>query len=107
MHDQREQAATIKTLGTVGQIYMQFDGRVPDLATTDDGKLKTYVIFGAAHARTLTKKFVDYGATPDVIELTAIDESHYLEGKVVTIQRRIGRVGVQYGADLLTKYTKS
>jgi hypothetical protein len=72
-----------------------------DINITGNQKLKTYVTYGAAHARTLTTKFNEYGIAHRAIEVSPLEDYQYLDLNPNNIGRRIGHSAL---ADLTSDF---
>lgn len=78
-HFQREHFAVNSYYDNLLFINQSDKGR--ELAHTPSGKLKTYVIYGTAHARSLTERFKEWGATPQPHITHPLHESEYIPAR--------------------------
>ena len=76
-HAVREISAHAKVVSDIIDIHSLPGAET--LRKTPEGKLKTYLCYGGAHAKSLTAQFKKYGTDPKIIEVMSIDPYRYLD----------------------------
>lgn len=75
-HGLRESETVSLSLQQVGQLAGSSSSYVP---RTAEGKIPTYILYGAAHGRSLTWQFNTRGVEPTVVEVMSLSADQYLD----------------------------
>jgi hypothetical protein len=96
-HGTREIAAAFEVILQMGII--QNTDMMGNLRRTQDGKISAYVIYGTAHAKSLTWQFTSKGMEPKVIEVRTLEEHEYIDAAQIpdydNLPRRIGHAAIR------------
>lgn len=108
-HFQREYTAAFTVLQH-GAIYAMTNSARRDVNLNEGGQVKAYMIYGTAHARSLTQQFIEAGMEPRVVIVNPLTEASYIERTpeefLGNLSRKIGHTALSSLAHEYLGYEK-